>query len=357
MVAAAQAIPEYSHHQHPLQRPSRVRSTVDFNADGKQHGYLIVPHSRNDSAWGCIQVPVTVIRNGHGPTILFTAGSHGDEYEGPIALMKLGRQLEPSAVQGRIILLPAMNLPAVRTATRLSPIDHLNMNRIFPGRRDGTATQLIAHYVYSELLPLAEVVVDLHSGGKTLDFVPSAVMHHLEDRERMWRTLEALRAFGAPLGLVLHELDSEGMLDTVAEEAGKIFISTELGGCGTSTARSVRVAEQGVMNLLRHFGLLEGAPEPAELPTRLMHTPDSDCFVTAEDAGIYEVLAELGDPVENGQPIGQVHFFEQPDRAPAVYRARASGVVYSRHAPGLVQKGDCLAVIAVAYGAEAPAGR
>src|SRR3546814_8914347 len=72
-----------------------------------------------------------------------------------------------------------MNFPAVRSGRRTSPIDSGNLNRLFPGKPDGTITQKIADYVTTALLPLADVVVDLHSGGKTLEFVPYAACHRL----------------------------------------------------------------------------------------------------------------------------------------------------------------------------------
>jgi len=213
---------------------------------------------------------------------------------------------------------------------------------------------MIAHFIATEVVPRADVVVDLHAGGKTLDFVPSAVMHELDDRRLMRDTLAALRAFGAPLGMVLRELDSEGMLDTLVEDMGKIFLSTELGGRGTVTRETVAIAERGVANILRHFGLLEGAPdapppEGSAQATRLMHTPDADCFIPCRHAGIYEPLVDLGEPVTAGQPIANIHPFEDSGAEPAVYHAKRDGLLYCRHAPGLIGRGDCLAVIAADY--------
>ena len=80
-----------------MAEPCRVSATIDLEADGKRFGALNVPHSSNESAWGAVRVPIVVIRNGAGPTLLFTGGNHGDEYEGPIALLKLARSLEPHA--------------------------------------------------------------------------------------------------------------------------------------------------------------------------------------------------------------------------------------------------------------------
>ena len=332
-------------------KPSRITCNIDLGADGKHAGYLTVPYSRNDSAWGSIQVPIIAVCNGAGPTMLFSGGVHGDEYEGQVALMNLARELDPERMSGRAIILPSLNIPAVRAATRLSPIDGLNMNRIFPGRRDGTISEMIADYVYTQLLPLTDIVVDLHSGGRSLDFVPSAVMHYLDDPSHFNRTLAAVQAFGAPLGLVLRELDNEGMLDTAVEDLGKTFISTELGGSSTLTAGNVSIARTGIDNLMKHFGLLDGKPTPPQafgrLPTRLMQTPDDDSFVISEDDGIFEILADLGTEVVVGQPVGRIHDFNDPKRPPSVYAAKSSGLVFSRHAMGLIKRGDCLAVIAV----------
>src|SRR3546814_12905638 len=98
-----------------------ISSSLDFDQDGVQHGHLKLPWSRDDSAWGAILIPITVIRNGDGPTALFTGGNHGDEYEGPIAILDLARSLEPAEIGGRVILLPMMNFPAVRSGRRTSP--------------------------------------------------------------------------------------------------------------------------------------------------------------------------------------------------------------------------------------------
>ena len=91
-----------------------ITSEVDFDAEGKQTGYLRVPHSVHRSAYGWIPVPISVIRNGDGPTLVVTGGSHGDEYEGQIAISKLARELETNQIRGRLILLPMLNFPAAQ---------------------------------------------------------------------------------------------------------------------------------------------------------------------------------------------------------------------------------------------------
>jgi N-alpha-acetyl-L-2,4-diaminobutyrate deacetylase len=327
-----------------MAEPCRVLATVDLEADGKRFGVLSVPHSSNESAWGAVRVPIVVIRNGDGPTLLLTGGNHGDEYEGSIALLKLARSLEPHEIAGRVILIPALNLPAVQAGTRVSPIDQVNLNRAFPGRWDGTVTSMIADYVTRYVLPLCDAVVDLHAGGRTLSFVPFCGMHVLADPAQMARARAAMLAFCAPISLMIEEFDTAGMLDTVVEQLGKPFLFTELGGGGAASAATVGIAERGIRNLLRHFELIEGAPEPAA--TRLMHSPDASYFAVSEDRGLFELLVDLGAEVSAGQPIAQIHDVEKPAEPPVVYRAERSGLLIGRRWPGLTAPGDCLAVIA-----------
>jgi N-alpha-acetyl-L-2,4-diaminobutyrate deacetylase len=127
-------------------RQNPITPTIDLEAEGVQHGHLKLPHSSDDSAWGAIMIPITVVRSGAGPTALLTGGNHGDEYEGPVALFDLTNKLRPEEVTGRVIIVPAMNYPAFLAARRTSPIDGGNMNRVFPGRPDGGVTEKIADY-------------------------------------------------------------------------------------------------------------------------------------------------------------------------------------------------------------------
>lgn len=323
---------------------TRIRCFVDFEKDGKQISHLQLPYSSNVSAYGWIGIPICVIRNGSGPTLYLGAGNHGDEYEGQLSVLKLLQRLDPAEFRGRLIAVPALNLPAARADARISPIDNGNMNRAFPGHPRGTITQRIAHYVWAELMPRADVVVDLHSGGHSLNFVPSAVMHELDDAEMMERTAAAVKAFGAPISLVLRELDPIGMLDTAAEDMGKLFISTELGGAAMVTPETVSVTDRGLDNLLKHFEMLPGRPAIPDPPTRMMNTPEG-AFTMSRGNGLYEPVVDLGEEVKAGDLLGRVHFLEEPERAPVPYHASIDGVLYCRRVQGWTAPGDTLAVI------------
>ncbi|RYH11565.1 N(2)-acetyl-L-2,4-diaminobutanoate deacetylase DoeB [Tropicimonas sp. IMCC6043] len=325
--------------------PNPIRPTVPLDARGKHHGFLRLPHSRNDSAWGSVMIPITVIAGGDGPTALLTGGNHGDEYEGPIALQQLAWEIDPADVTGRILIVPYMNYPAFRVGARVSPIDQVNLNRAFPGRPDGTPTQKIAHYFDSVLLPLADIVLDYHSGGKTLDFLPYAAAHYLDDTAQQAACVAAVEAFGAPYSMMMREIDAVGMFDTAVEAQGKVFVTTELGGGGTATARSAEIAIRGGRNVLRHAGILTGAPERPER-SRMLAMPDDDCFHFATVDGLMHPLVDLGEEVRAGQPIARLWSNDRTGIAPVEITANCDGLLVARHFPGLVQSGDCLAVVA-----------
>lgn len=322
-----------------------IVATVPFDEDGAHHGFLRLPYSRDDSAWGSVMIPISVIRNGDGPTALLTGANHGDEYEGPVALQALTRELDPAAIHGRVIVAPFMNAPAFRAGTRTSPLDRANLNRIFPGRPDGTPTEKIADYFNRTLAPMADYVLDFHSGGKTLDFLPFAAAHRLEAAMQEEACIAAMRAFNAPYSMVLLEIDSVGMFDTAVEALGKVFVSTELGGGGTATARSIAIARKGARNFLIHAGILEGEPEVA--PSVDLDMPDADCFLFSEHEGLIEPVVDLGAEVTRGAPLARIWPVERTGVDPVEYRARRDGLLTARHFPGLVKPGDCLAVVAV----------
>jgi N-alpha-acetyl-L-2,4-diaminobutyrate deacetylase len=322
-----------------------ITSTVDFDKDGVQHGFLKLPYSHDASAWGSIVIPITVAKNGEGPTILFTGANHGDEYEGPIALFDLANNIKAEDLSGRVIIVPGMNYPAFQAGKRTSPIDGGNMNRVFPGNPEGNFTEKIADYFNRTLLPLADYVLDFHSGGKTLDFLPFCCAHVLDDKEQQARCIAAMKAFNAPHSVMLLEIDAVNMYDTAAEKMGKVFISTELAGGGSTTAYTVGIAKKGIRNILRHAGITEGELEVSE--TVNLDMPDQRCYVFSETSGLVEHCVDLGDEVKTGQLVAKIHNIERTGTDPEEYYAEIDGIYTGRHFPGLVVNGDFLGVIAV----------
>ncbi len=332
-------------------RATRIRCFVDFERDGKQISHLQLPHSSNSSAYGWIGIPIAVIRNGAGPTLYLGAGNHGDEYEGQITLARLIRELEPAAIRGRLIILPATNLPAAMAGQRCSPIDGGNLNRSFPGDPDGPPTAAIADFIETALMPMCDAVVDLHSGGKTLDYIPSAMTRrHGADDPLLAAKLAALKAFRAPIAYFGTDLREDRTILAAADRAGIVGIGTELGGAGTVTLETLKVARIGVRNLLAHFSLVEKSPGDAEgVEPRLMTVGGSEYYVHAPARGLFEPAFELGDQVRAGQTAGYIHLIDDPATPAREVPFRGAGTVICKRPILQVERGDCLAHLATDY--------
>mgnify|MGYP001167621378 CR=1 FL=1 len=328
-------------------KPSRLSTRIDFERDGKQCDYLQLPHSVHRSAYGWLPVPLVCIKNGAGPTVLLTSGVHGDEYEGQITLSRLIREIEPEDVTGRIIILPMANYPAAKAGLRTSPIDDLNLNRVFPGDPDGSPTLMLAHYMESALMPLAGYALDLHSGGSSLMYLPTVILRGAVMSDEVQRqVIELGRVFGAPYGFFFPPGQGGGATNmAAAARHGIVGIGTEMGGSGTVTPECLAICEAGVRRVLRHIGVWHGAEGENERPaveTRMLNADTWEFFSYASEDGLFEPLVELGDEVEKGQLAARIHAPETPWREPAEVRFDASGLVVCKRLPGRTERGDCL---------------
>ncbi|KAF1049828.1 succinylglutamate desuccinylase/aspartoacylase family protein [Xylophilus sp.] len=320
-----------------------IKADIDLDAQGKHLGFLRLPNSVHRSAYGWLPLPVASIKRGQGPTIVVSAGTHGDEYEGQIIVSNLIRAIEPGMVNGQIILLPMANAPAAEVGMRTSPLDDGNLNRLYPGDPLGTPSQIIAHYIEHTLLARADYMVDLHSGGSSLLYQSGNAMG-LEPRDvqESERVTALLQAFGMPKSFLYQP--NPVNVTAAARRQNAICFLAELGGGGNVDPALVKMGTQGLLNLLGFIQVLAGPllPEGPPAATRLM-TIDRDTHYTyAMDAGVYEPLAALGDVVRQGQEVARVHFPADPGRQSAVVLASGDGEIVCQRAMALVRRGDCI---------------
>ena len=255
------------------------------------------------------------------------------------------------------MFLTSANFPAAMAGTRTSPIDEGNLNRSFPGDTDGGVTAQIAWYIEHVLLPQCDYVFDLHSGGSSLMYIPSGLCRRHADATRMARSLELLKAFGAPVSYVTDAPQGDDRtLTAAAARQGVMHLGTELGGGGTLTVAALRTAQQGVRRALKLVGALGDSvaitPAPA---TRLLQVRGSDYFVYAPESGLFEPLVDLGDDVAAGQKAGLIHFHDTPWREPGVATFQRAGTVLCKRMPCRTERGDCLFHLGTQY-QETPSG-
>lgn len=325
-----------------MTKPPSLWTEIDLSRDGKQVGWIHMHHSVTRSAYGDILIPLAVIRNGPGPTLLLMAGNHGDEYEGPIALTRLVRDLRPEHISGRVIVLTAANLPAVMAGTRTSPLDAGNLNRAFPGDPDGGPTSRIAHYIDSVLLPMADAYIDFHAGGASLDYLPFCSMRFSGNPDLDRRSRALLDAFASPLAFIWAQAPGRGYSTAAANARGVPSLGGEFGGGGGVLREGLGLAEGGLRRVMHHLGILREAPPASAGTTRVVEVGGREYYVYAPEPGVFEPAAELGDEVRAGDPAGLIHFVDNPAREPAPCTFRTGGLVICRRAMGLTERGDCL---------------
>ncbi|NNK77792.1 MAG: succinylglutamate desuccinylase [Litoreibacter sp.] len=324
-----------------------ITSEVDFDATGKRTGFLRVPHSVHRSAYGWLPVPVVSIKNGAGPTLLLLGGTHGDEYEGQIALSNLATALEPEQIRGWVILLPTLNAPAAQAGLRTSPIDDGNLNRLFPGDAKGSPSEMIAHYVEEVLMPLADYAVDLHSGGSSLFYPPTLLRgqgHSADEAATLQRLQEA---FDLPYAWVF---TSGGGRSSTARTAmgaanrkGVVNVMAELGGGGVLTPDILKRTERGLHRILHALGMLpDYTPDAAEGTRELV----SRGSVYAYETGLFEPLKAIGEDVSVGETIGLIHHPDTPLKAPDEITSPYAGLVLCQRAMAQVVRGDAVFQIA-----------
>nr|WP_099060950.1 succinylglutamate desuccinylase/aspartoacylase family protein [Rhizobium sp. ACO-34A] len=331
-------------------RRNSVFTSIDLDRDGKQIGYFSVPQSPHDDAWGTVQVPLAVVKNGNGPTMLIEAGNHGDEYEGPIALGEFLREIDPADINGRVIAIPAINVRAVEAGTRTSPVDGLNFNRSFPGDFNGTLTSQIAAYVNDCLFPIADYFLDLHSGGSSLMILPSAIIEPSPTPDGHRLNIKATLAFGAPTVVMVDNLGETRTSTAAANLQGLIVIGSEMAGGGLVSQDALAICRRGIRNVLRHAGILKGEVEiPAGANARVLKVPGPQGYIISDEDGVFEPISELGAAVAKGDVAGRIHFLRTPQREPVVLHHPIDGVVFAKRQPGRVRPGNCCFVLANEY--------
>jgi N-alpha-acetyl-L-2,4-diaminobutyrate deacetylase len=329
-------------------KPPSVTSTIDLSAPGKQIGQLRYPRISNNSGWAYDLVPIATIANGDGPTVLISGGNHGNEYEGQIAALHLVHEIQPEQVNGRIIVVPVISTEAAWASTRLWP-SGANFNRSFPGRPDGPPNEQLADFFTRVLFPMADVVIDMHSGGNAFWFLPCSHMHVVDDPAQRKAMLEGMLAWNSDFHFLYIDVNGEGLLPVEAENQGKTVITTELGGGGRVPAHVHQLAWSGLTNVLRHEGALEGEVQTrASLglpPAVILDGRDPANYVNTDEAGFWENLLEPGDPVQAGDPVGRLWFPDRIGCDPRIFTAPLDGVLTVVRARTPTLAGDSVFVL------------
>ncbi|MDQ0604683.1 putative deacylase [Streptomyces canus] len=250
-----------------------------------------------------VDIPLTLVNGAHpGPRVLITAGVHGGEFTGVDAATRLAALLEPGEVHGQVIVCPVANPPAVyQGRLGVSPLDGVNINRVFPGDPDGSPTERLAAWLFTHLVGGADAYVDLHSGGideVLTDFVGYRLTG---DPELDAKTADMAGALG--IEDVIFGMNADGgNSHAAAARQGVPSILVETGQLGERDADTARRLVEGLYGVLGRLGVLDTKPQDDTAIRAWVWAAG----VTAEATGLWYPEFTVGDDVTEGQVIGHV---------------------------------------------------
>ena len=316
----------------------------DIQRDTKETNYLDIT-----STPGGIPIRQTVLTIGGaepGPVLLVSGGVHGDEFEGPLTIVRLFEELKATDITGTFVGLAVANVPAFETATRSSPIDGLNLARVLPGKAEGSLTERIGYWLTEKLMAAGDLFIDLHSGGVALN-IPTSIYYCLIDNEQGRKTREAAFAFGAPV--IIGSDASKGVWGCsfrTTWDRGIPGIFTEGPGGGRTRPEDVHCYAQGVINVMRQMKMLAGVPEPQPTTHHLVGDGQPGGGYLASVAGYFRSDVAPLDHVTVGQMMGAIQGFDGSELQTFV--AQREGYVSMLRAVPRVSEGD--AVISITGG-------
>src|SRR5215472_11949852 len=217
---------------------------------------------------------ISVVGAKPGPVLFVNAGVHGGEYPAVEAVIRLGKTLDPKKISGTLILMPVLNLPAFRTRTPfVCPIDNVNPNRVFAGNPQGSYSEEMTYALINEFVIHADAYIDLHGGDIPEALVPFVIcrseagLADHEVRDVAARSREIAMAFGLPYVLTVSKpvqpSKGESSYAAVAEK-GIPAILAEAGGVGQMQEDAVQLLVRGVINVMRHLGMIAGPKSQAK---------------------------------------------------------------------------------------------
>jgi len=315
--------------------------TLTAQPGEKVSGFLEVPAGVDAGT----RIPVTVIHGAKpGPVLALIAGTHGYEYAPIIALQRVRGQIDPAALSGTVILVHVANMPSFLSRTvYYSPIDGKNLNRVYPGKADGTVSERIAYTITTEVIDRADAVVDVHCGDGNEALRPYLYWPKTGNAELDERSKQMAVAFGLDHIVINTERPADPQAsvytDNTAITRGKPAITTETGQIGETSEEWVRLAERGVWNLLRHFKMVAGEPEVAAAVVWL----DKSEVLRAPETGIFYAATKPGYTVAQGALLGTLTDFFGNKLADI--RAPFAGMVNYVIATPPVSKGEPLAMV------------
>jgi predicted deacylase len=279
--------------------------SISVQPGNKATGLLELSRTAEGTPFG---VPVVIVNGAvKGPTLTIVCGIHGDEYDGMTAAANAMRKLSPSDMRGSVVLFPVTNMPAFSAGMRISPIDQVNLNSIFPGDPEGSFSKRLAFALFKEIMERSNYLLDLHSGGNTLNVCPYVICHVEGEYGHLSEGLA--RAYGVS-SILRTKTRGDWVAGTLYAEAtvrGVPAILPEAGGEGRLKKSSIEIHERGIMNVMRYLKMIAGEVKTPEKLTFLSNVRGlGGGYLRATKSGLLNLSIEAGDVVSRGDKIGEI---------------------------------------------------
>ena len=319
-----------------------AHDTIELPAPGRaRRGTLRFSHTTlGDWSW-----PYAAFRGSQdGPRLALISGVHPAEYPAIEATIRTIRHLDPATLRGSVVALPIVDMPAFLPRTPfVCPIDEKNPNRVFPGRADGTFAEVLADAVFHSVITPSDALLDLHGGDMVEDLVPFSIYTPVGDEPVDAASAAMGRVFGLPY-LVASRPRPGGLGGTTiqaAAEAGVPGIIAEAGGRGLLTEPETRLLVDGVQRILRHLGMVDGGPAPAETAPPV--EVERFTWLSSPAEGMWYPSVAVGNRVEEGQTIGRVtDLFGDPQGE--IVAPHAGTILFITSSPAMRKDGLALAI-------------
>ncbi len=287
--------------------------TITVPSGEMRSGFLAIPQGPDGDA----PIPVTVFNGAEtGPALALIAGTHGYEYPPILASQRLIGRIDPKLLKGRLILVHVANMPSfLKRTVYYSPVDGKNLNRVFPGRRDGTLSERIAWTITTEVIERADYLVDMHCGDGNESLRPYSYWMPLGDPKVDEPARQMALAFGLP-NIVIDRgrpKDPSASLycSNTGMTRGKPSVTIESGDMGVAhDEEAIAAVVRGAENLMRHLGMLAGE---ARMPEQVVWYDSGEVLRfpenLAEKAGLFFPLAVKTQIVEKGALLGYITDF------------------------------------------------
>lgn len=258
-----------------------------------------------------VVMPVRIINSGRpGPRVVISAGIHGSEYPGIEAASRLWQSLTPEGITGTIVMFPLVNVPGFEAAeANVNPLDHINLNRIFPGDPNGSPSMVMANRLVEEVSKVADCVLDLHGGDTTEWLDPFAIWFRSgnEEVDRQSQRLAELY----DTGHIWITSGKYGYPGTFSGELARRAIPSvvcEAGFMGTYREEEIGQHVRGVTNILKGIGTLEGEPESVHDGTARVF--EENFTVATTKGGTMHPKVQPSEAIRKGQVLAEIKNLE-----------------------------------------------